>query len=69
MMGGLIASQQGHVNVARLLIEAGADIDMAEDNGVTPLCIASHRGRVEIVRVLLDGGADAILATNKGITP
>ena len=65
----LVASDQGHVDVARLLIEAGADIDEAKYDGATPLFIASQRGHVEVVKALLDGGADATQATNFGMTP
>ena len=55
--------------MARLLVEAGADIDMAKDNGATPLLIASQEGHKEVVKTLLDLGADANLAMTEGTTP
>ena len=65
----LMASEGGHLDVARLLIEAGADIDKAVDGGYTPLYIASQEGHLEVVKTLLDSGADATLATKDGVTP
>ena len=47
------------MDVARLLIEAGAAIDKARDNGRSPLLMASQDGHVEVVKTLLDSGADA----------
>ena len=49
-----MAAQEGHVEVARLLIEAGVDYDKARtDNGGTPLYIAIQNGHVEIARLLI----------------
>jgi ankyrin repeat protein len=54
-----MASQQGHVDVVRVLVEHGADINKAaNDGGATPLYIASYDGHVDVVRVLLEQGAD-----------
>jgi ankyrin repeat protein len=64
-----IASQDGHVEVARLLIEAGADIDKAKDNGVTPLYVASQNGHVEVARLLIEAGADIDKAADNGPPP
>ena len=44
------------MDVARLLIEAGADIDKARDDGCTPLYIASQKGHVEVARAADGGG-------------
>jgi ankyrin repeat protein len=52
-----VASQNGHVEVVRLLIDAGALISQANNNGVTPLSVASAIGHVEVVRLLIDAGA------------
>jgi ankyrin repeat protein len=63
-----MASLKGHLDVARLLIEARAAIDKARDDGITPLWVASQNGRLSVVKALLDGGADATLAS-LGRTP
>ncbi len=41
-----------HVKTARLLVEAGADMSIADRNGNTPLQLARMRGYAEMVRVL-----------------
>jgi len=63
------ASKNGHLDVARLLVEAGADIDKAKDNGYTSLHIASLWGHLEVVKYLVEQGADKDKATNVGRTP
>ena len=57
---------QGHVDVVRVLLEGGADIDKAIDDGATPLFIASQQGHVEVVRALVEGGADIDKARDGG---
>ena len=39
-----IACQNGHVAVARLLLDKGAGVDRAEENGQTPLFVACCGG-------------------------
>ena len=52
------ASRNGDfVEVVRLLMDAGALISQANNNGVTPLSVASAIGHVEVVRLLIDAGA------------
>ena len=46
-----------HQQIVELLLEAGADPDLADGDGVRPLTHARHRGQTEIVRQL--EGADA----------
>jgi len=43
-----------HQEIVRLLIEHGADIHLADGNGVTPLQHAQERGFKEIERILLE---------------
>jgi len=38
----------------RALIEAGADVNKATDNGGTPLSIAAQQGHTAIVQILRD---------------
>ena len=54
-----IASEKGHADVVRLLIEAGAAVDKAADNGDTPMIIASVMGHVEVTRLLEAASAKA----------
>jgi ankyrin repeat protein len=49
--------------LARVLLEAGADKDDEAKNGSPLICAASH-GDVDVVRVLLEAGADVDLTDN-----
>jgi ankyrin repeat protein len=55
--------------IAQNLIEAGADLTIANNDGTTPLHAAAFFGRVEIVEMLLDADADKSLQNNFGFTP
>ena len=54
----MLASRNGHMEIARLLLDAGAEPNLWDCDGETALMCASSRGHVEIVRLLLDAGAD-----------
>ena len=53
-----MASQNGHLEVVRLLLEASADKDKAAESGATPLIMASQQGHLETARLLLEASAD-----------
>ena len=53
-----LAACGGHVELAMLLLERGANIEEVNDEGYTPLMEAASGGYVEVGRVLLDKGAD-----------
>ena len=52
-----------------MLIQAGAEINKAEENGETPLYTAAERGHETVVRALNELGADINKAINNGATP
>ena len=52
------AALGGDVEICRMLIEAGADIDAAGNRGNTALMFAAERGHAEVCRVLIEAGAD-----------
>ena len=64
-----LASREGHVEVAQVLIEHGADLAAQTKDGSTPLHWASERGHVEVVRLLIEHGADLAAQTKDGWTP
>jgi hypothetical protein len=47
-----------HTEVVRLLLEGGADPNLADDSGVRPLRHARKAGHDEIARLLVAAGAD-----------
>ena len=53
-----MSCHQGHVEVARLLIENGADINKADDDGDTPLYASCQNGHLQTTRLLLLHGAE-----------
>jgi len=57
------------VDVARLLIEHGADATIQSKDGTTPLHQASQCGHVDVARILIEHGADATAQSKDGTTP
>ena len=50
------------------MIEAGADVNEADPDGVTPLILACSEGMTETALVLIDKGADIHRSDNTGMT-
>ena len=59
----------GDVEAARLLLDNGAEVDRANQNGATPLYVACKNGHVDAARLLLERGADVHKASNYNRTP
>ena len=57
-----VACEFGHLEAARLLLEAGAPVDQARDDGATPLYKACQDGNIQMVRLLLKHGRTLTLA-------
>ena len=52
-----------------VLIEAGANVDIKEANGITPLAWAVDCGHCDLVGYLLECEADPAIANSEGIAP
>jgi ankyrin repeat protein len=63
------ASNFGYLEIARLLIDGGADVSAADDVELTPLHCASYTGHQAIARLLIDRGANVSAAKKDGRTP
>lgn len=57
----LHAARSGDTAAVVAQLSAGADVNVADGEGVTALYIAADRGFVDIAKVLLDAGADPAL--------
>jgi len=55
--------------IAHLLIEHGADVNIADQEGNAPIHIAAHLGKIDLVSVLFDKGASVLAKTKKGNLP
>jgi ankyrin repeat protein len=53
----LTAAIQGNVNAVKLLLRAGADVEIESVEGIRPLHFACRNGHAEVVRLLLSAGA------------
>lgn len=66
-----LAAQQGQVEAAKVLLDAGAEVDPRNAFGNTPLFVAvfNSRGDGELIRMLRERGADPLAANASGQTP
>ena len=63
-----IACCNGQAREVRRLLSGGADVNYADEQGVTPLIAASVNGYVEVVDMLLAAEANANAADDNGRT-
>lgn len=54
----IYASYVGNLEIIKLLLDRGADINKANEVGQTPLITASARDNIEIIKLLLDNRAN-----------
>ena len=59
----------GNCETVRILIAQGADVNMTQAGGYTPLHQAAAAGLDELTRILLEAGADPCLCCDQGKTP
>ena len=59
----------GHKGIVELLIAAGADVNVKNQRGWTPLYDAAIWDRKDIAKLLFDAGADVNAKDNDGKTP
>ena len=63
------AASSGHLEIVKLLISHGADVNSQSSSGNTPLMYACASGHSEIVRVLLEANANVEDHNENGHTP
>lgn len=62
------AAAGNHLEIVKLLIEHGADVNAAQEGGFRPLHSAAQNGNPEMAHVLLRHGADKTAKTDDGKT-
>lgn len=65
----LCSVQDGHVEVARLLLDSGAQVNMPADSFESPLTLAACGGHVELAALLIERGANLEEVNDEGYTP
>jgi ankyrin repeat protein len=63
----LIATKKGNINIVRILITAGADVNAMEPrNGYAPLFLSAVDNNLEIMKILIASGAEINTKDNYG---
>ena len=52
------AAMKNNLDIVKLLVKGGANLEKENDDGQTPLYSAVHHGNIEIVKFLIDSGAN-----------
>ena len=65
----MCAALYDHVEMAKLLVDAGADLEAKNSAGDTPLIIAINQNKLGIASALLDKGANPTITNKKRETP
>lgn len=63
-----LAAWQNESEIARILIDKGADINARGDNNRAPLHYAAQHGSIDVAKILVDSGADLNLQDAGGFT-
>jgi ankyrin len=65
----LFAARQGSIEGARALIEAGADLNLADPDGISPLVLAIRNGHYDLAALLVESGANVNAGDRVNRTP
>jgi uncharacterized protein len=65
----LYAAREGHIEIAQLLLKAGAELDKADADGVTPLLMAILNDQLPLARLFVERGANVNATDWYGQTP
>lgn len=65
----MLSARWGHLELLKLLIKEGAELELRDDVGRTALLWAAEYGRSEAVALLLDLGSDPNVRDIQGMSP
>lgn len=65
----LYAAREGYLEIAKTLLDAKADINQTDVNGISPLISAISNNHLAVARLLLESGANPKTADQWGRTP
>lgn len=61
--------KRGDMTYLRFLLQKGADANLRDRSGTTPLLLAVRQGQADMIPVLIAGRANPNLADQSGVTP
>ena len=64
----MFVAREGHTEIAKILLDNGADPSAKDTNGATALTISAEHGNVKIIKLLLAKGADIDVRNDHGNT-
>ena len=62
------AAARGQLNIVKILLDHGANVNVTNDSGLTALMVASYVGNNDIIQTFLERGADINIKDNEGAT-
>jgi uncharacterized protein len=65
----LYAARDGRAEAAKILVDAGAKLEMTDPNGIAPLLMAISNNQIAVARLLIDRGANINVSDWYGRTP
>jgi len=63
------AEHESNVEVAKVLLSMGANVNFKGSGGITPLHLAVTYGNIEIAKILISNGANVNVKEDNGMTP
>jgi ankyrin repeat protein len=65
----LFAARQGSLDATRALVDAGADLNLADPEGISPTVLAIRNGHYDVAALLVERGADVNAGDRVNRTP
>ena len=63
-----IAADKGHARFVELLVSRGADIEVKNKKGNSPLWLACHGGHIEVIKIMVDNSVDVNSMDNRKVS-